>query len=70
MDSVQFHKNKHTQKLLNRHGNRMLWLPSYSFTLNPIEKKLAQAKFIRQGWMNSNLHKLFHDISCVYFILD
>ena len=67
---TKFHKNKCIQKLLNRHGHRILWLPPYSPDLNPIEKKWAQAKFLRQGWMENNLPKLFQDMGCVSFILD
>ncbi|WP_342365019.1 transposase [Psychrobacter sp. L7] len=55
---------------MNRHGHRILWLPPYSPDLNPIEKKWAQAKFLRQGWMENNLPKLFHDMGCISFILD
>ncbi|OEH67435.1 MAG: hypothetical protein BAX61_10935 [Psychrobacter sp. B29-1] len=40
----------------------------YSPDLNPIEKKWAQAKFLRQGWMENNLPKLFHDMGCIDFI--
>ena len=67
---TRFHKNKRFQKLLNRHGHRILWLPPYSPDLNPIEKKWAQAKFLQQGWMQNNLPKLFHDMNCTNFILD
>ncbi|AVK72394.1 hypothetical protein CEP87_13065 [Psychrobacter cryohalolentis] len=35
------------QKLINRHGDRLLFLPPYSPDLNPIQKKWAQAKFLR-----------------------
>ena len=49
MDNARFHKNKCIQKLLNRHGHRILWLPSYNPNLNPIKKKWAQAKSLRQG---------------------
>ncbi|MFC6380849.1 transposase [Psychrobacter glacincola] len=27
IDNAKFHKNKCIQKLLNRHGYRILWLP-------------------------------------------
>ncbi|WP_227687658.1 transposase [Psychrobacter immobilis] len=37
------------QKLLNRHSHHILWLPPYSPNLNSIDKKWAQAKFLRQG---------------------
>ena len=32
---TRFHKSKRIQKLLNRHGHRILWLPPYSPDLNP-----------------------------------
>ena len=57
---TSFHKC--VQKLLNRHGHRLLFLPPYSPDLNPIEKKWAQVKFLRQGWMENDLSKLFYDI--------
>ncbi len=68
MDNASFHKR--VQKLLNRHGHRLLFLPPYSPDLNPIEKKWAQAKFLRQGWMENNLPKLFYDMGCIDFILN
>ena len=68
MDNARFHKSRRIQKLLNRHGHRILWLPPYSPDLNPIEKKWAQAKFLRQGWMENNLPKLFYDMGCIDFI--
>ncbi|WP_227678504.1 transposase [Psychrobacter vallis] len=37
MDNASFHKR--VQRLLNRHGHRLLFLPPYSPDLNPIEKK-------------------------------
>ena len=68
MDNTRFHKNKCIQKFLNRHGYRILWLSPYSPDLNPIEKKWAQVKVLRQGWMENNLPKLFHDMGCIDFI--
>ena len=61
MDNASFHKR--VKRLLNRHGHRLLFLPPYSPDLNPIEKKWAQAKFLRQGWMENDLSKLFYDIN-------
>ena len=57
---TSFHKR--VQRLLNRHGHRLLFLPPYSPDLNPIEKKWAQVKFLRQGLMENDLSKLFYDI--------
>ena len=70
MDNASFHKNKRIQKLLNRHGHRLLFLPPYSPNLNPIEKKWAQAKFLRQGWAENDLPKLFRYMGCGDFILE
>ena len=70
MDNAAFHKNKRIQKLLNRHGHRILWLPPYSPDLNPIENKLAQAKFLCQRWVENNLSILFNDIGFISFILN
>lgn len=39
MDHASFHKR--VQRLLNRHGHCLLFLPLYSPDLNPIEKKWA-----------------------------
>ncbi|WP_201528625.1 IS630 family transposase [Psychrobacter frigidicola] len=70
MDNASFHKKSRIQKLLNRHGHRILWLPPYSPDLNPIEKKWAHAKFLRQGWMENDLDKLFNDMHYSSFIVD
>ena len=67
---TRFHKNKRIRKLLNRHGHCILWLPPYSPDLNPIEKKWVQALFIRQGWVENNLPRLFHNMGCISFISD
>lgn len=70
MDNATFHKRKDTTELIEDAGHTILWLPPYSPDLNPIEKKWAQAKFLRQGWMVNNLPKLFHDMGCISFIVD
>ena len=46
---TRFHKNKRIQKLLNRHGHRILWLPPYSPDLNPIEKNGHRLSFYDKG---------------------
>lgn len=68
MDNASFHKR--VKKLLNRHSHRLLSLRSYSPDLNPIEKKWAKLKFLRQGWMENDLNKLFHDMECNNFSMD
>ena len=57
MDNASFHKR--VKRPLNRHGNRLLFLPPYNPDLNPIEKKWAQAKFLHQGWMENNYLNYF-----------
>lgn len=59
MDNAPFHKSKKIQKLLNRHGHRLLFLPPYSPHLNPIENKWGQVKSLRQGWLTDDLDALF-----------
>ena len=59
MDNARFHKSRRIQKLLNRHGHRILWLPPHSPDLNSIKKKWAQVKFLRQGWMQNDLSNYF-----------
>ena len=49
MDNARFHKSKRIQKLLNRHGHRILWLPPYSPDLNPIEKNGLKLSFYAKG---------------------
>lgn len=63
MDNASFHKR--VQRLLNRHGHFLLFLPAYSSDLNPIENKWVQAKFPRQEYMENDLNKLFHDMGCI-----
>ena len=40
-------------------AHKKAWQPN---DLNLIEKKWAQANFLRQGWMQNDLSKLFYDI--------
>ncbi|WP_227697789.1 transposase [Psychrobacter cibarius] len=72
IDNARFHKSKRIQELLNRHGDRILWLQPYSPNLKPIDKKWARLRFLRQGWMQNYLSKLFYDIFPDYnnFILN
>ena len=69
MDNASFHKPERIQKLLNRHGNRLWFLPPYSPQLNPIEKKWAQVKAIRRKMLENDLSKLFEQVKCTNFIL-
>lgn len=47
MDNVAFHKTAKTPDLLHRTSAALLFLPSYSPDLNPIEHDLATLKKLR-----------------------
>lgn len=44
MDNATFHKSEESQKLIERAGCRILFLPAYSPDLNPIEVFWANFK--------------------------
>lgn len=48
LDNASFHKGALMKKSVADAGHTLLYLPSYSPELNPIEKKWAQAKAIRR----------------------
>jgi transposase len=48
LDNAAFHKGAAMQQTLKEAGHTLLYLPPYSPDLNPIEKKWAQAKTLRQ----------------------
>ncbi len=48
MDNASFHKGSETEALIRGSGASLLFLPSYSPELNPIEKDFANIKRIRQ----------------------
>ena len=48
MDNASFHKGCETAALIRASGASLLFLPSYSPELNPIEKDFANIKRIRQ----------------------
>ena len=58
MDNATFHKSAEMQKAIEDSGHTLLYLPPYSPDLNPIEKKWAQAKKIRQS-NNCSVQDLF-----------
>lgn len=59
MDNASFHKGKDMQKMLKDFGHTLLYLPPYSPDFNPIEKKWAQAKFIRRT-KNCSIDDIFN----------
>ncbi|KJV75626.1 Uncharacterised protein [Orientia tsutsugamushi] len=44
INNASFHKRPHLKTRIEKDGNILEYLPSYSQGLNPIEKKLFQAK--------------------------
>ena len=63
LDNASFHKGPEMKKEIEQAGHILLYLPTYSPDLNPIEKKWAQAKAIRRRERDNipNLFK-FHDL--------
>lgn len=61
MDNASFHKGTKMQKAIaeiENHKHKILYLPTYSPDLNPIEKKWAQAKAVRRK-IGCSTHELF-----------
>ncbi|MDD3183032.1 MAG: transposase [Alphaproteobacteria bacterium] len=58
MDNATFHKRQNTQQAIRDAGHILLFMPSYSPDLNPIEKKWAQAKALRRK-LRCDTHTLF-----------
>jgi transposase len=48
MDNAAFHKRKDVRDAIINHNIILEYLPAYSPDLNPIEKKWAQVKLVRQ----------------------
>ena len=48
MDNAAFHQRADIRQLFEPAGHLLEYLPTYSPDLNPIERKWAQAKAIRQ----------------------
>ena len=58
MDNASFHKGEEMKKVILQHGHILEYLPPYSPDLNPIEKKWAQTKKLRQK-QQCNVETLF-----------
>jgi putative transposase len=48
MDNVLFHKSVHIHALITSTGATLLFLPSYSPDLNPIEHDCTTLKYLRE----------------------
>ncbi|CAK0776747.1 hypothetical protein CCP3SC1AL1_860001 [Gammaproteobacteria bacterium] len=60
MDNAAFHKRLDIQKAIRDTGHALMFLPSYSPDLNPIEHKWAQSKAVRRQ-KNYSIDSLFSD---------
>lgn len=58
MDNATFHKRSDILKAITDQQHQLLWLPTYSPDLNPIEKKWAQCKAIKKK-LRCSTHHLF-----------
>lgn len=58
MDNATFHKGKEIKNSITNAGHTLLYLPTYSPDLNPIERKWAESKHARRK-LSSSVHELF-----------
>lgn len=59
MDNATFHKGKRLLELIKAAGHYLIWLPTYSPDLNPIEKFWSRIKSIRNKLRIQNIDELF-----------
>ncbi len=50
MDNASFHKGEEIEEIIRLAGVNLIYLPTYSPDLNPIEKKWAQVKSYYRKW--------------------
>ena len=58
MDNVPFHKGRNTRERIEQRGASLLFLPSYSPDLNPIENDFAAIKINREYHENETLDNI------------
>ena len=63
MDNATFHKVDGISELIEKAGHQLLYLPPYGPDLNPIEKKWAQVKALRNKLRTNDIDALFKDYS-------
>ena len=59
MDNATFHKVDGISELIEKAGHQLLYLPPYSPDLNPIERKWAQVKALRNKLRTNDIDALF-----------
>jgi len=63
LDNASIHKVKSVEKIILDSGHQIIYLPSYSPELNPIEKKWNQIKQLLRGYYDNT--KNFLDNLCL-----
>jgi len=58
MDNATFHKGEEMRSSITKAGHTLLYLPTYSPDLNPIEHKWAESKHTRRK-LNCSIDELF-----------
>lgn len=66
MDNASFHKREETEKAIVNSGFDLLFLPTYSPDLNPIENKWAQIKSIRRKYRCDDIYMLFMEYGVLF----
>ena len=72
MDNASFHKSVETELLIEQAGCKLLFLPSYSPELNPIEHTWASLKrYIKRfrhkfDSVRDTIEYIFQNINCFY----
>ena len=66
MDNASFHKKKSIIDMFTQFGHLLLFLPTYSPDLNPIEHIWAKLKHVRRK-TGCSTHDLLIDLKCYYF---
>jgi transposase len=67
MDNASFHKGKLIETLIQDAGHHLLWLPTYSPDLNPIEQCWAWIKAVRRKHRINDIDSLFKNYCDDYF---
>ena len=64
MDNLGAHRPKRTRKLIEQRGCELIYLPSYSPDLNPIEEALSKIKHILRKIAARTKESLIETIGC------
>ena len=62
MDNAPFHKSLYIKNAIENFGHQLLYMPTYSPHLNPIEKKWAHSKYLKRKHQLSVQQVFYHFI--------